>query len=502
MKRSITFFGAFLVLCLMASTVMAGTTTVAGSGAAANYAIAHEALGQQRVITLTGVSTTATANNVAIGFTLGQNLTAGSLLNIQLDSALSFQAAPYYVCAANTGGSGATASPLTTDSVQIGLATPSSGATNTLFVLNSATSGAAVTTGNLLYVSTNTCGNTTSAANLIVAANATTGLKPITASITLAGVTVDPSVGANAVKVVNEFTPNLSANDLIKIDYLSTPYDGTHLEYDNTLGTNVIAISPNKLVVNRTTVDFFTYNTGAPNGSVTLAQVMTLQDSAAWQGVSKVYLVQTTNISGSNCLVGNVIANNTSPSGNITLTAAGNGAFNGTLAQNTTLCVQVTGSSALTSRTISGNYSFTATSGGIAPSGESGKTFQVWIPNGYQSFQPYMYVGSSDTDDVFVRLYNNYSREALVFVDVYPVDGSASQTLTLANIPANTAGTYWARNIGSAAGYSVGSSFAARFTVTAPLDKVNGVSFMKRTTGGEREMPLYKGVTPGQYLFE
>lgn len=514
MKRTKVFLGAFLILCFMAAPVFAGTTYFNHSGG--NYTIAYEALGQARTITAAG---SAGAGNFSgtdgapIVFLLGQNLTSASLLNIQLGGGMTFAAGTYNVCALNAATGGVSSS----NSISIGTAPIAAGVSNQNFVLNVATSGAGITAGNWLYLTSQSCANTSSNVSLVVPAASSAGKKDVTGMIKIVSEPVDTSTAANyGVWVVNEFASTLSANDLFKIDYLASPYNGTLFDLSNvgtstTVRNNLVGTNGKLGVTNATAPpNFRTGATDAVNGSVTLSQFVTLSDSANWVGVSKVYMVSSPNAYGTagNCFAttgSNVVANNTAPAGNITLAAAGNSAFNGAviLSSNAAICVQVTGNTVLPSRVISGGYSYNATSGGQAPAGESGKTFQAWIPNGYQAFQPYMYVGVSDTDDVFVRLYNNSSRAAYVFVDVYPNDGTAKQSLTLDSIGSNAAGTYWARTIGASAGYATGTSYAAQFTVTAPVDKVNGVSFMKRSSGGERQMPLYKGTNnPNEYLFE
>lgn len=459
----------FLVAGLMVTPAMAGQVV---SGA---YNVAHEVLGAAKSIDVP-----------APVITLGNTLPNGSLVNLTLSGAANFQPnTTYYLCANNavTGviGSGATS-------------------TSTLPIVADKITGLSLnlTAGNTMFLSSsNTCA-TTGTASLNVPASSAVGTTTLSGNSVYSGSQMDVFASNTVVGVVNQFSTSLSTADLIQIDYLTGAANGSTL-VPVSGASNLLGMSANKL--------YFTSNGSVSYGiqQVTGAafnQVVTLADSHAWSGIRSAFLSTGTTCSAP--ISGAV--SNAPTSGNMTINYANIATATTTSsAIEVTLCVNVAGNVVLPSRTITGSYAYVGTTGLLSPASGVAATWQTWIPNGYQAFNPYMYVGMSNaehTNDVFIRLYNSSSVNAHVYVDVYPADGSAAQRLTLADIPSNQAGLYWAADIGTAAGYASGTSYAALFTVTAPKDLVNGVSFMKRT-GGERQMPLYKSISgASNYLVE
>jgi hypothetical protein len=437
--------------------------------------VAYEGLGAAANVTLSSTANDVVdAADVPVSYSLGQNLTNGNLFHITLGGGINFPAAEtLYLCTNSTSSSNKSAA------INVGYGTPAVGATE--FNIQAT---ANVTANSLVYLSSVSCNSLSPNVVLNVPANTSVGGSyTISGAVwSSGGIVIDSSAAANAVQVVKEFTSTLSASDLITIDYLNTTNgssDGTRIVASNGSG-NLIAASLNKIYVAITTVNV--------PASANFTQSVSLMDSASWKGVSKIFT--TTN---SDC-TGTVVAANNAPSGTVSLSPTAAFAANLTSAdsKNTTICIQVSGNTPLDARTITGSYSYAASSTGIAPAGQSNQTFQIWNVNAYQAFNPYMYVGTTDqTVDVFNRFYNNSTQTASVSVEVFPADGSASQTLSLGTIPPNEAGLYWGSTIGTAAGLAQGTSYAARFTITAPPSMVNGVSFFKRS-GGERQMPLYK----------
>ena len=469
-------FAVFLVLGLMAAPALAGTTTVSNKLATnAPIVVGYEGLGTAKTVTLTGGSSTATIipANLPVSYTLGQQLANGNLFNISV-TGINFNQATLYLCASNAPGDAN--STIAANATQIGYGAPTAGATNFNLQVSTSTN---IPANSVLYLSSTSC-NSAPNLSVNVPANTPAGSYTIAGAVlSSGGISIDASAGANIVKVVSEYASNLSTADIMTIDYLGTSSTGSTDGSHFTAGLNAASLS--KIVVTKSTgVDA----SASPN--VTFIQSINLADSANWQGVSKIFATAT------DCSAANTAAAN-APSGGgaVTLTPSGAGAFNGSGSTNTTICIQVAGNVPLTPRTITGAYSYTASAGGIAPAGQSGQTFQTWQVNAYQAFNPYMYAGADQTVDVFNRFYNNSTQTATVTVEVFPADGSASKSYVLGTIPPNEAGLYWGSDIAKTAGLAVGTSYAARFTVTAPPSMVNGVSFFKRS-GGERQMPLYK----------
>jgi len=457
----------FLVVGLMVTPATAGQV---GSN---SYNVAHEVLGAAKSINVT-----------APIVTLGNTLPNGSLVNLSLSGAANYQPGQtYYLCANNSSGS-----------VIIG-----SGATSTTVLAIVADKiidlSLNLTSGNMIFLSSsNAC---TGTASLNVPASSAVGTTTLSGNSVYYGSQLDVFASNTVVGVVNQFSTSLSTADLIQIDYLTGAANGSSV-VPVSGASNLLGMSSNKLYV--TTNGNVAY--GIQQTSGVFNQVVTLSDSHDWSGIRSAFLS-----TGSNCTAPYTGAVANAPtSGNMTINYANIATSVSTpSAVSVTLCVNVAGNVVLPSRTITGSYAYVGTTGLLSPAGGSAATWQTWIPNGYQAFNPYMYVGSSNaehTNDVFIRLYNSSSMSAHVYVDVYPADGSATQRLVLADIPSNQAGLYWAADIGTAAGLASGTSYAALFTVTAPKDLVNGVSFMKRT-GGERQMPLYKSINgASNYLVE
>ena len=477
MKQIRMVFAVFFVLGLMVTSALAGTTTVSNKLALNSpFVVGYEGLGAARTVTLTGGSSSAPINaaNVPVSYTLGQQLANGNLFNITL-SGVNFISSALYLCVSNSPTDAVNGS-IAANATQVGYGVPSAGATNFNLQINTSSN---IPANAVLYLSSVAC-NVAPNVSLNVPANTSTGSYTITGTVLSAGgISIDTSAAANVVKVVSEYTSTLSASDILTIDYLATGSTGSSDGSHFTSGLN--AVSLNKVSVNKATgIDM----SASPN--VTFTQSINLADSASWQGVSKIFTT------AGDCSAANTAAANVpSGGGTVALTPSGSGAFNGSGSTNTTICIQVSGNVPLSPRTITGAYSYTASTGGIAPAGQSGQTFQTWQVNAYQAFNPYMYAGADQTLDVFNRFYNNSTQTATVTVEVFPADGSASKSYVLGTIPPNEAGLYWGSDIAKTAGLAVGTSYAARFTITAPPSMVNGVSFFKRS-GGERQMPLYK----------
>lgn len=506
MKRVKLFLGLILIIGISVSQCFGATAYVNyNNTVGGNLAQALETTGAARILSILGPGVAANNNvaNTAVGMTLGQVLNTSALIQLSLTGGLILQSgATYNVCAQNLGANSGLE-----QAQQIGTFQGSASSNNQLVSLNATAVAASNTaSGAYVYFTNNACtasGSYNAVFNVVSPAGIGAGAKLVVPSVvTSASTPLDPSTGANIVNVRSEFNTILTTQDIISIDYLSSPYDGTHVVAAAN-ASNVIAISANKVAANLTTqsIDYRTNRTlgAAGNAGVTVSQIINLVDSDNWANVSRVYVTDTATCTGAN----NTLASNVPASGaNLTLALAGNGAFNGNATANATICIVVNGSNSISRKVITGNYSYAATSGGVAPAGGVPTSYQVWVPNGYQAVNPYMYVAADETTDVFTRFFNESARDASVFAEVWKSDGSDKVTVTLASIPSKTAGTYWARTIGASAGFPVGTAYTARFTVTVPVNMVNGVSYMKRSSGSERQIPLYKEGNVGQYLFE
>ena len=471
-----------LIALALLSVVLVAMPVFAGQTVTAPATVAYEILGAARNISLTGIR--------PVGLTLGNTLQTGTVLTLNLTGgALFTPSQTYFLCANDTTPA--------TNVVQLGAG--AAAAVNTVLPLAvNVSSSADVGVGKVLWLTSDSACNYAGSFNYVIGTGASVGPAVLSGNVILPGTAIlmDTFAANNVAVISRQYTTSLmNAGQLVSIDFITGPADGTTL-IGTSPSTNVIGGSSSLNV----TKAAFTAGYDVPGVGGSFNQVLTLTDSQGnWTGLSRVFVT-----GGTNCTAA-AAANAPVPvSGAITLHYP-NAANSASI---TTLCVNVAGNVSLPSRTISGSYAYeavtsTSSSALNLPASGASAVWQTWTPNGYQAFNPYMYVGTSqDTMDVFCRFYNSSSRTAQVFVDVYPADGSASARYSLASIPSNTAGTYWGSTIGALASIPVGTSYAAQFTITALPEQVNGVSFFKRSTG-ERQLPLYKKVgSLGQYLTE
>ena len=336
----------------------------------------------------------------------------------------------------------------------------------------------------------------------------------------------------NLVFVSNQLTTTLSTADLIQIDYINSPANGTHI-VPVTGSTNLIAMSPGKVAVTNNFVEsdnVYPIEYGTENVAITLT------DSAGWAGVSDVFLSFN---GGCNIAAGgnfSTAVNVTSGTALYLTTPTGyaypqrwqaQGAIN-----NITICIAVSGNTPLVDRTISASYSYlpfaraeTATENSQSASrslrtannvfrcgecinyqapygsGSSNTVWQTWTPNGYQAFCPYVYAGgganaASNTtfvNDTFVRFVNASSSNATVFAEVYNGGTAPIGHYTLGVIAPYSSGTYWGGDLAAMSGIPYGTTFAAQYTVTALPTMVSGAAYYKRVNSSgsnDRSVPL------------
>ena len=284
-------------------------------------------------------------------------------------------------------------------------------------------------------------------------------------------------------------------------------------------------MSPSKITVTNQA-----YNSSLPPASLNL--VATLYDSQNWSGITSAYLAF-----NGNCVSGNTTGSvNTATSlVNGLLTLSTNSAYAlpiaGASSNGLTVCVTTAGNAMLPSRTISGSYVYVPGTrllfGAIrtsarnldldgtplpegnfrAPYNSAGANaaWQIWTPNGYQAFCPYVYAGggaaaSSNTtfvNDTFVRFVNASAANATVFAQVYNGSVPSPTPYTLGVIAPYSSGTYWGGDLAVMAGISYGTTFAAQYTVTAPPLQVTGCAYYKRVNSNgsnDRAVPLLTDV--------
>ena len=338
----------------------------------------------------------------------------------------------------------------------------------------------------------------TNAQNLIlqVPASGAVGNGTLNVGLTNFLATNLPYAANTVLTVVNQLSTSMTSADLIQIDYINSPANGTHVVAVPG-STNLIAMSPGKLTVTNSTLS---YSIAAASENVAI----TLNDSMNWAGISSAFLAYNGDCTESmgaavNAVPGSALNLSTSPTYAFPMAA---GASN-----NITICITVNGSTPLASRSITGSYGYQPISPDQAPngSGAANTTFQVWSPNGYQAFCPYVYAGgganaasnSTYVNDTFVRFVNASAGNATVFAEVFNGGSAPTGPYTLGVIAPFSSGTYWGGDLAVAAGVPSNTTFAAQYTVTAVPQSVTGCAYYKRvnTSGSnDRSIPLLTDV--------
>lgn len=488
MKRLFNFSVlGFLILSLTVSMGWAGTTTV-DDGTAATVGL--ETLGAARSVTIEG----ATAGNGAVAYRLTQNLVTNNLLTVSFYGGLAFNGSTVVVCAKNNGVFAAN---------NIGHAIPSAGATTQDIQIDlGRISAANVSAGNILWLATSTSGaiacNTAAANNMVIQVGtgaASVGTKNIgIQGRTSGGIVIDPEGTAAAANVVNEFAGTVYTRNMV-FDYLGAQSsDGTLFEIsgDNTGGANNVAAVATALNLAVTTVDYSSV-IGTQNAGLTVGGLVNFDANTNWSGVSKVWAIK--NGGAYNCSHGSSNANSnvvSAPNGAVAL-ALTSAAFNGSETSSISICIQVDGSTPLSSRDIVGSYNIEVTGPGANDPSEAAASWQTWRPNGWQGFLPHMRFGS--TTRTYVRVVNNNTRAGLVFADIVLPDGTALDRIQIGTIGAGETVTYNAETIASLAGITTIDNYAMLMSITQQPANIFCNAFFNLLEGGvwtTRNVTLYE----------
>ena len=513
MKLNKLLISPIVLIALMAVPVHAGFSPGGGGSSTSLgtslWQVAYELLGNGNNLTV---------NNATSPLLIaGSTLTTEMYLGLTLSGPAIFSTGTIYsLCANNSGDTGWQL---------IGSSLPYS-STNLTIPLTSSANLASILAGNQFYVtSDDTTGNgCAQAGNMtyIVPGLSAVGNAPLSATMFLGGGTLHQYSPANVIQVLNQIGTTLSPSDLIQIDYITGPANGTTL-VPVTGSTNQIAMSPSKITVSNQA-----YNSSLPPGSLNLAA--TLYDTSNWYGITSAYLAF-----NGGCVSGNyTTAVNATPGSPLTLTTPSGYAFPELWqagSNSITLCITVSGNTTLPSRIITGSYVYLP--GTWVPddvcaeetlsesknllrlrcarqsaitfqvpygSGSSNIVWQTWSPNGYQAFCPYVYAGSGainefspTANDTFVRFVNSSAANAIVFAQVYNGTAPNPTPYTLGVIAPYSAGLFWGGDLAVMAGIPYGTTYAVLYTVTALPSQITGVSYYKRITAygsNDRLVPL------------
>jgi hypothetical protein len=420
-----------LLVGILSGPAFAGTTLVNYNGVAgANIAVALEAMGADRTVAFNGTGNTATT--IGVGYRTGQQLANGNLLLVTLVGS-KFPATAINVCGVGAAG------------VADGIIANSTPSTDGTFLYpNLHALAGNVTAGGLFYSTNGPC-NAAATANItpIIAATPTAGAATIQIKIqTSGGVDLDTSAPKTLATITPQFSESHHATAHI-IDYLATPFNGTRLitgaTASNITADGAVAGTSNNVAVTTAALDFGVAvgnaAVGAQNATgLTVSTVLSAQDTANWQGVSRMYLVPG-NVTA--CAIGNNVSTvDAAPligTVAVNVTAAGfNGDTIGT--KQFALCVEADGTSSLQGRTISlsENVNVTGT-GANGPAGDPYDTAMTWTVNAYQALLPW--VVNSAAAPTFCLINNNDTATAgSALLDVT----SSEKTILIANAALGT----------------------------------------------------------------
>ena len=389
----ILFLG-MVVIGLMASGAWAGTI-VANNATPATVAL--EAMGAARNVTLSGI-----AGNNAISFTSSRSLISGDLINFTFTN-VGTTSDTIYLC--ETGNN------TVMDSIN-------QAANSTTLSLRANRS---VTGGTKMFLSTNSAEMATSAncnladiGQVIVRfpAISSATMATVAFNVTSFGTLIDSASAKNIGNISKQYVTNYVANNST-IDFAA---NATSNGVRFTGGSNNAV--PGVASINYTPMDIQTFAGGATNAGLTVSALLSLQDSASWQGVQRVY------VNKGACLATNNAVNN-SPSGTVNLSIS-TAAFNGAAEYLANVCADVKGNQALQTRTIKGAYDISVGTGGNDPAIDTYTTIMQWLPNGYQGIVPY--ISASSTYGTICFINNKSTSSGSVTADILTSQSGATLT--------------------------------------------------------------------------
>jgi hypothetical protein len=401
-----------LLVGMASGAAFAGTTLVNyGGNGARNASVALEAVGADRTVVFYGAGNVGKVNGAAnnpIGFTTGQALATGNLLVATLTGA-KFPGDAINVCGLTAGG----ASP-GANSVSVGNATPAANSTTATFQLGAA--AANVLTNEGLYLTNQNCAAAAGNIAIAIAQTAAAGTATIALKVqTSGGVDLDTSTAVPLATIARQLSDGHTASTHT-IDYLGTPFNGTRLISVGTTAPGITADGAanggsNNVVFTVAAANFGvaagTNGSGAANNAgLTVSAVVSVQDTASWQGISRVYLVP--QVAGTVCNNANAVSNTAvAPlSGTIALNVTAVG-FAGNVVGDKplALCLQANGTSSLQTRTISVAEDINVSTGGNDPTPDAFDTAMTWTVNAYQALVPW--VINSTVAPTFCLVNNN-----------------------------------------------------------------------------------------------
>lgn len=492
---------AALMVAMTAPAAFAGSLRWTSTGSAANavVSVALEAMGSARNYVYSNVTTT---NTTAGGVTIfpGQALASGSLLTVSFTNA-GFDGTRVLLCT-NIGTGAFNDTPIAS-------ATPSVNTTSQGFVLGTAVSAA----GNLFIMTDNgssSCNNANTALIVRFQPVTSAAMAKLSYAVVLSGTTYDSADAVNIANIASQVGTAFSANNT-SIDFLNAPANGSTFAGNS---TTVTSGSNANITITGMNINAVA---GTVNAGLSSSAILSLQDTASWQAVRRVYIM---NGAPTACALANNIAINNAPSGT-TLISIPTGAYNGgvTTVNAVSVCADVLGNTTINPRTISGalNVTFSGT-GAQNPGITLYNTLMSWVSNGYQGVVPYISADATYKTICFIN--NTGTSSAAITVDIQTAESGA----TLTSLQAVSVGTVSAsgtkridfagtltpytysgttETAGTATtltGLQSNDRYAARINVAAPPASVTVNCIQLDPAGSKRAVPVLTGGSSSGYL--
>lgn len=469
---------AILSVVLLAGTAMAGTMSVSShSSGSAPITVALEAMGAARTFTI-GIGTGGSFNTAGITITPAAPLLSSDTLTVTFANGAAFSGSSVTIC--STNGTNSTQAnfflvagpqPTTANATSANFRLATNAANGTvLFLTDEAGTTCTSTTGS---VSVNFPATTS-------ASVATVSFTDVSASGTFQA---DSSRAVNVANITPEYVTSYGVATST-IDFSnSAASNGTHFL------TSGNAANGGNASINATAGNITAFGTpsgtnsttaSATNAGLTVSAVLSLQDSASWQGVKDVYASN-----GTSCALATNAAANNAPTGTVPLAIAGN-SFNGAASYGfpsgsnaPVVCADVTGNAVLQARTIKASYTINVGTGGVSHAADPFATVMQWIPNGYTGVVAY--INGSPTFNTICIISNQSSIAAPATFSVLTTESGASvaglQGIQLGSVPAQ--GTIRVDINSSVTPYTYSGTTETAGTATA----LTGVQGNDRLTG-------------------
>ncbi len=402
---------SLVVIGFMASSVFAGTISFFTAGGADSPAnIALEALGAARNYLIPGDGGNgATVNAAALRATTTTNLISGDMLTVSFTNA-AFDGTFTSLCKATVNAF---------SNIAVATDTPTGNATSWAFRLTGN-----MTAGDSYFVTNSGDGTNCNASTKVLqikfpalSSAAMVSVSVAAATSGGAGISGANATAKNFANIARQYTTAYASNNST-IDFATnSTSNGAHFVLAGAATNSAVSGMAN--IANNAGMALT-----APGEALTVSALLSLQDSANWQGIQRVFVNQGTCAAGNNAV--NNAVNSSSGTINLSIPAAGFSGNAGNASYAANVCVDVKGNAALQSRTIKAAYDINIGAGGNDPALDTYTTVMSWTPNGYQGIIPYLNTQSIYTTICFIN--NKSTLGGAVTADILTTQSLATLT--------------------------------------------------------------------------